>query len=79
LQIVSTDLPEMQHFPDYCLVAKNYEEFESAVKTALQNDSPLIRRERSQVMWNQTWDRKVVELGETVLRVKAQQARPGAG
>jgi glycosyltransferase involved in cell wall biosynthesis len=77
LQIVSTDLPEMRHFPDYCIVAKNYEEFEAGVKTALESDSPQVRRHRSQVMRNQTWDRKVAELGETVLRVKAQKAPQG--
>ena len=49
------------------------------MKTALENDSPQVRRHRSQVMRNQTWDRKVAELGETVLRVKAQKARPKAG
>jgi glycosyltransferase involved in cell wall biosynthesis len=69
LQIVSTDLPGMQHLPDYCIVAKDYESFEAGVKAAL----------RGEVMRHQTWDHKLEELGETVLRVKAQKVRPKRG
>jgi glycosyltransferase involved in cell wall biosynthesis len=74
LQIVSTDLPEMQNFPDYCRVAKDYQQFEAAVRAALAADSPAVRQERSEVMRQQTWDHKVVELGETLMRVKARKA-----
>jgi hypothetical protein len=77
LQIVSTDLPEMHLYPDYCLVAQNYAEFEAAVETALRSDSPSIRRQRSLAMRDQTWDRKVAELGEAVLHAKADKTRPG--
>jgi glycosyltransferase involved in cell wall biosynthesis len=73
LQVVATDLPELKHFP-YCIVANNYDGFEAGVKTALENDSPHSRRLRSQTMRDQTWERKVMELGDTVLRVQAQKA-----
>ena len=71
---VSTDLPEMQNFPEYCRVAKDYQQFEAAVRAALAADSPEVRQRRSEVMRQQTWDHKVVELGETVMRVKARKA-----
>jgi hypothetical protein len=78
LQIVSTDLPEMSRYPDCCIVAQNYEQFAAGVETALKNDSPDARRHRSEAMCDQTWDRKVVELGETVLRAKAEKTRARA-
>ncbi|MDB6106336.1 MAG: glycosyl transferase group 1 [Gammaproteobacteria bacterium] len=72
LQIVSTDLPETRHLPDYCIVARDYEEFEAGIEKALKNDSPPVRRQRSCVMQDETWDRKVEKLGATVLRVRAE-------
>lgn len=72
LQIVSTDLPEMRGYPDHCIVAENYPAFEDGVRTALRNDSIGTRRLRSEAMRDQTWDRKVVALGELV---KLAQAR----
>ena len=74
LQIVSTDLPETRHLPDYCIVARDYQEFEAGIEKALSNDSPLVRRQRSCAMRDETWDRKVEELGATVLRVRAARA-----
>jgi glycosyltransferase involved in cell wall biosynthesis len=78
LPIVSTDLPEMRLYPDYCIVGRNYAEFEAGVATALDNDSPSARRNRSRAMRDQTWDRKVEELGETVMcAMAARKAAAG--
>jgi hypothetical protein len=71
LKIVSTDLPEMHHYPEFCIVARDYAEFEAGVATALREDSPDARRSRSTAMRGETWDRKVEEIGATVMRVKA--------
>jgi hypothetical protein len=73
LSIVTTDLPEMRGFPDLCRVAHNPQEFESAVQQALVSDSPSSRLQRSESMRGQTWDRKVRELGNIVMRVMTRK------
>jgi glycosyltransferase involved in cell wall biosynthesis len=75
LQIVATDLPEMRHFPDYCRVAGSPEAFEQAVQEALLADSDKARRQRSDSMRGQTWEQKVVEWSDIVMRVQAQKQR----
>jgi len=75
LPIVSTDLPEMRLFPDACTVAQSYEQFEAAVLAAMAQDSPAKRAQRSEAMRDQTWDRKVLEIGRTVERVRERSTR----
>jgi glycosyltransferase involved in cell wall biosynthesis len=76
LPIVSTDVPEMRHYPESCIVAHSYEQFEAGVAVALATDSPAARRRRSESMRDQTWDRKVFELGIKVM--EAQNRGQGA-
>jgi glycosyltransferase involved in cell wall biosynthesis len=71
LPVVSTDVPEMRQFPESCIVARTYQEFEHGIITAMARDSPAARRRRSESMRDQTWDRKVLELGIRVMRVHA--------
>jgi glycosyltransferase involved in cell wall biosynthesis len=71
LAIVSTDVPEMRQYPESCIVARSYEEFETGVATALTKDSPAARRRRSESMRDQTWEGKVLELGTRVMQVQA--------
>ncbi len=73
LPIVSVDLPEMRHFPDACTIAPDHAAFEAAVVAALAGDSPERRQERSQSMRQETWPHKVVAIGQTVAKVKAER------
>ncbi len=68
LSVVSTDVPEMRHFPESCLVARDFQEFESAIVKALSEDSVLARQARSNSVRDQTWERKVQELGTRVMQ-----------
>jgi len=73
LKIVSTDLPEMRLFPEHCITATTYDEFERGVITALADQSAEGRRTRSAPMARETWEFKVLEFGEIVKR--AQQIK----
>jgi glycosyltransferase involved in cell wall biosynthesis len=77
LPIVATDLPELRQFPDHCRVAESPEQFEAAIRAAMVPESPEVRRRRSDSMRAQTWDHKVVEWGNIVLRVQAAKNRKG--
>jgi glycosyltransferase involved in cell wall biosynthesis len=70
LPIVSTALPEMRNYPDDCILAESYLEFESGVEKMLKEDSVEARRKRSLTMANETWDRKVAQIGAKILSMK---------
>jgi hypothetical protein len=79
VQVVSTDLPEMYRYPEGCMVAKDYAAFEAACQRAIAQDSPAARHARSAPMSRETWEQKVVELGEIVKQVQAERGqRAGA-
>ena len=59
LPVVSTAFPEVERYPQYCAAAKTFEDFEAAVVAALQSDSPEKRRQRSESMKAETWEKKV--------------------
>ena len=71
LPIVATALPEMRNYPKHCYIAENYADFEAGIQKSLLSDTPEARRSRSAEMVNETWDKKVAQLGKTVLRVKS--------
>jgi glycosyltransferase involved in cell wall biosynthesis len=73
LPVVSTPVPEVQRYGEYCGIAATFEEFERAVETALYTDSPDLRRTRSEAMRSETWERKVAEVSDHVMRVKAKR------
>lgn len=73
LRIVSTDLPEMRLYPEFCITATTFDEFEQGVIQAVAENSPQTSRVRSQRMQTETWVHKVIALGEIVK--KAQAAR----
>ena len=76
LPVVSVRLPEVENYVPHCLIADDYEQFERAVEAAIRNDSPAARRQRSDAMRPETWERVVSEIGSHVMRVK-QKARQG--
>ena len=69
LPIVSTDLPEMRHYPNDCRVAQSYNEFEAHVEATLQSETPATRRARSLTMQGETWEGKVAQIGKRILSV----------
>jgi glycosyltransferase involved in cell wall biosynthesis len=77
LPCVSTDLPAVRDYAEHasealrgaCFVANTKPAFHDAVERALRADSPAARRRRSDAMKAETWDHKVAEVGDIVLRV----------
>ena len=86
LPCVSTDIPAVRDYTDpacdalrgACQVATTRREFHDAVERALRTDSPAARALRSGAMAAETWDHKVAELGDIVLRV-AERKRGARG
>lgn len=74
--VVSTAVPEVAHYGDYCAVAHDYPAFERGVIEALAGDSPERRQARSRAMAGETWTAKVDAVRAIVARVAA--ARRGA-
>jgi glycosyltransferase involved in cell wall biosynthesis len=70
LPVVSTHLPECAQYPEWCTVADTREQFLSACDRALAEDSPEARRHRSDLMRAESWEHKVAELGNHILRVQ---------
>jgi glycosyltransferase involved in cell wall biosynthesis len=56
LPVVSTNLPEVKRYPDWCTVAETHREFEQAVSAAIDEDSVERRRRRSAAMRVETWE-----------------------
>ena len=77
--VVSTALPEVEYYSDWCVVAHSYDEFEQGIIKALDEDTRRLRALRSEPMRSETWEQKVERLGGEVMRIKSQKRRPGAG
>lgn len=75
LPVVSTDLPELAAYPEWCSVASDPDGFVAACERELARDSPARRRQRSDAMRAETWTAKVAALGAHVERVKAARRR----
>jgi glycosyltransferase involved in cell wall biosynthesis len=78
LPVVSTPLPECAAYPEWCTIADGREAFLAACEAALAADSPLARRHRSELMRAESWEHKVAELGNHILRVQGQRTRLAA-
>jgi glycosyltransferase involved in cell wall biosynthesis len=86
LACVSTDMPAVRDYADHaseqlkgaCFVAKTKEEFFDSVERALREDSLEIRARRSEAMKNETWEKKVEQLGDIVMRVKERKLSRGS-
>jgi glycosyltransferase involved in cell wall biosynthesis len=74
LPVVSTGIPEMLQYPDWCYIASTPEDFLAACERALADDSSDRRRQRSNAMKTETWEAKVRTLCEHVLRIKSERA-----
>ncbi len=77
LPVVSTPLPEVARYQHLCTVAHDREAFTRGIEQAIKTDSPNLRRQRSEAMRSETWDRKVAELSAQVARAKVRRAARG--
>jgi hypothetical protein len=68
--VVSVALPEVQPYESLCWIAHNYHEFEEGVREAICHDSSEARRARSAAMKDETWERRVIEIGDRVMQVR---------
>ena len=75
LPVVSTPLPECARYPEWCTVADTRQGFLAACEAALAAGSPEARRRRSELMRAESWEHKVRQLGEHILRVQQQKRR----
>lgn len=83
LACVSTDIPAVRDHAEpasealrgACCVASTRHEFHDAVERALRADSPAARQRRSDAMKTETWDDKVRQVGDIVLRVAERKHR----
>lgn len=73
--VVSTALPEVEYYSDWCEVAHDYDEFERGIIKVLRENTPELRRQRSESMRSETWEQKVADLGTAVIRVMARKGR----
>jgi Glycosyl transferases group 1 len=69
LPVVSTPLPEVMRCRNSYL-GDTPDGFVAAIERALSEDSAEARRARSEAMRDETWERKVEELGDRVLNVR---------
>lgn len=76
LPVVATGIPEAAAYDGACQLVHGPEQFLAACDLALRTDSAERRRERSEGMRAETWERKAEESLQIALRVKA--ARLGA-
>src|SRR5439155_8958148 len=58
-------------------VGGGYAEFERGIAAALSSDTSERRRQRSDAMRAETWERKVAQVSAHVMRVKAQKQGSG--
>jgi len=75
LPVVSTDLPEVRVYCQYCEIAGDFAAFEAAIEKALATDSAVLHQQRSHAMRGETWERKVAAVCEQVMRVKQNKTR----
>lgn len=70
LPVVSADIPECRIREDFGRVAGSHEEFPVRIEAFLREDSREARVRRSDAMREETWEKKLEEIGRHVMRVK---------
>jgi hypothetical protein len=75
LPVVATDLPEIRKYGAWCAIADGPADFLAACERMIAEDSPAKRLARSEGMKSETWEARVTELGDRVMRV-LERKRP---
>ena len=76
LPVVSTALPEVAPYRDWCVVAENHEQFEQGLAAVLRENDAGARRRRSDAMRQETWERKIAEIGSRVMAAGTSVGAP---
>jgi glycosyltransferase involved in cell wall biosynthesis len=69
--VVSTAVPEVRRYAQWCAVAEDRDSFVTAVARALGDGGIERRRARSRTMESETWEARVAQVAATVDRVAA--------
>jgi glycosyltransferase involved in cell wall biosynthesis len=69
--VVSTAVPEVRRYAQWCAVAEDRDSFVAAVERALGDGGIERRRARSRTMESETWEARVAQVAATVDRVAA--------
>jgi glycosyltransferase involved in cell wall biosynthesis len=72
LPVVSTPVPEVERYSDWCARVESAGEMVAAVESALAGDSPERRAERSLSMADETWEARAAKVAETVDALEAR-------
>jgi len=75
LPVVATAIPEAAAYARSCRLVRGSAAFVTACEDALREDSPELRRQRSDAMRHETWERKAEESLQIALRVRAARRR----
>lgn len=78
LPVVATGIPEAALYPGSCHLADGPAAFLAACEAAVRADTPALRRQRSDSMRDETWERKAAESLRIAARVKAARGRAAA-
>ena len=74
LPVISTPVAEVRRYPEYCSVADGVAAFEQAAALALAQDSPALRRQRSDAMRSESWEERIRVVGERVMEAQRRVA-----
>lgn len=66
LPVVSTAVPEVRRYGEWCTIAETRDEFVAAVERALADDSPDKRKRRSAAMAAETWPKRVASVSRII-------------
>jgi glycosyltransferase involved in cell wall biosynthesis len=73
--VVSTAVPEVRRYAQWCAVADDRDSFVAAVERALADGGIERRRARSRTMESETWEARVATIAATVDQVAAAVAQ----
>jgi glycosyltransferase involved in cell wall biosynthesis len=71
LPVVASGIPEAAFYQDSCRLVEGKEAFLAACDAAVREDTPELRKKRSEAMRRETWENKAAESLRIALRVKA--------
>jgi glycosyltransferase involved in cell wall biosynthesis len=66
LPVVSTAVPEVRRYEQWCAIADDGPAFVAAVERALAGDTPALHGERSRAMERETWPMRVADVARIV-------------
>jgi glycosyltransferase involved in cell wall biosynthesis len=78
LPVVSSGIPEATAYGASSTLAFDHDQFLSACEAAIRDDTPQKRRQRSDLMRDETWESKAEQSLGIALRVKEERRHPTA-